>query len=61
MNFSCPAYIYISGKSHLYLSCNEIYRTGRRDSSSMNKYLILMARQIYENVNKEYISHFYAS
>jgi len=34
MNFSCPS-IYISGESHLYLSCNEIYRPGTRVSSSM--------------------------
>jgi len=51
MNFSCPS-IYISGESHLYLSCNEIYRPGStRASSSTNTYLIPTARQISVNAN----------
>lgn len=54
MNFSCPS-IYISGESHLYLSCNEIYRPGTRASPSMNTYSIPTARLISVNANNRFL------
>lgn len=54
MNFSCPS-IYISGESHLYLSCNEIYRPGTTASSSMNTYSIPTPRLISVNANNRFL------